>query len=66
MEPDPTLNGEFMGESSPHFEWEVDSMQKHQAWDAWGSGAETASKSSAQVVEKARGRERASLETVTV
>lgn len=41
MEPDPPLNGEFMRESSPLFEWEVDSMRKLRARDAGGRAFET-------------------------
>jgi len=55
MEPGPPLNGEFMGESSPRFEWEIDSMQKLEAWDAWGGAVEPASETSAEVTEITHG-----------
>jgi hypothetical protein len=54
METDPPLNGEFMRESSPAFDWEVDSMGKLDAWDAQRNDAATASDPSAQAVEAAQ------------
>ena len=66
MEPRPPLNGEFMGESSPIFEWEVASMEKLQAWNALDDAAPPASKSSAQVIERHQGGDRASRQTLNV
>lgn len=40
MEPNPPLNGEFMRDSSPLFDWEVQSIEKREAWSAGATGAE--------------------------
>ena len=53
MEPDPPLNGEFMRESSPPFDWEVNSMQTLQAWD--GLAGERAWETSAKGIEDVTG-----------
>ena len=57
METDPPLNGEFMRESSPIFEWEVDSMDKLEAWDTRTSGAATASDMSPEAIKAAQDEE---------
>jgi hypothetical protein len=57
METDPPLNGEFMRESSPAFDWEVDSMDKLEAWDSGRSGAATASDRSAEADDAAQHEE---------
>lgn len=40
MEPKPPLDREFMRDSSPLFDWEVQSIEKREAWSAGGSEIE--------------------------
>ena len=58
MEPDPPLNGEFMRENSPPFDWEVNSMQTLQAWN--GLAGKRAWETSADAIEDTTGRSRSS------
>ena len=63
MDTDPPLNGEFMRESTPAFDWELDSMNELQARDGRRSGAATASETAAEVIDEARQGEWPSRET---